>query len=197
MECRRRLQNQTGLSDLDSKPNFNVVIAYEDFETGKIARRTYDYLAQHLGGECQFTNEMWKFDILDIPRLRELAARDAKAADIIIISCHGVSPLSETVKEWIETWLDDDVRAIALVALFDSPDASPETKRIRDYLAQVATRGHIEFFAQPDHWPGREQPAGTIQFFPPRGAALDDRALSQIIGLNPRNQTLSHWGINE
>src|SRR4051794_31457425 len=95
-----RFQNALDSSELPSKSNFNVVIAYENLEAGKNARKTYDYLAQHLGQDCQFANEMWSFDVLSIPRLRELAARDAMQADIIIVACHGNGRLPEAVKSW-------------------------------------------------------------------------------------------------
>ena len=70
-------------ADLNEAPVFSVVITYEDFETGKNARRTYDFLAQQLGSECQFTSQMWKFEVLTISKLREMAAKDAAAADIM------------------------------------------------------------------------------------------------------------------
>ena len=52
-------------SDLNS--TFNVVIAYEDFDTGKHARKTYDFLVENLGQRCEFTNQMWKFEVLSVP----------------------------------------------------------------------------------------------------------------------------------
>ena len=51
---------------MEINPTFNVVMAYEDFDTGKRAMRTYDYLVQHLGDECLFKNQMWKFDVLAV-----------------------------------------------------------------------------------------------------------------------------------
>jgi len=45
-------------------PIFNVVIAYEDFETGKTCEGTYDFLVNNLRHECRFENQMWKFDVL-------------------------------------------------------------------------------------------------------------------------------------
>ena len=184
-------------SDLEIKPGFNVVIAYEDFETGKHARRTYDYLAQHLGEDCQFTNEMWKFDVLGIPRLRELAAKDVARADIVIIACHGGGPLPDSVKAWIESWLAEEVNAIALVALFDSKnDRSPETQRIREYLAEVARRANMEFFAQPDRWPDRTQPAGLVQFLP-SPPNLEHNFSTPPLDYGSRKETFPHWGINE
>src|SRR5436190_4759290 len=111
-------QPPSTLLDADSGSPFNVLIAYEDFETGKHAKRTYDYLAENLGRECQLTNQMWKFDALTIPKLRDIAVRDATMADIIIISSHGDN-LPDCVTSWIESWLRAGAEALALVALFD------------------------------------------------------------------------------
>src|ERR1043166_8014683 len=92
-----------GSSDLEAEPVFNVVIAYEDFDTGKHAKETYDFLVSNLGHECRFANQMWKFDVLGIPKLREMTAKDALTADIIIVSCHGTHDLSPEVKAWINS----------------------------------------------------------------------------------------------
>jgi hypothetical protein len=200
MQRTGRFQHPQRSSDLDTEPSFNVVIAYEDFETGKNARRTYDYLAHHLGRECRFNNEMWKFDVLGIPKLRELAVRDVRTADLIIISCHGGSPLPNQVKSWIELWLTEEVSTIALVALFDSPvDASPETRKALDYLADVAKRGNLEFFAQPDHWPGRHELLPVIQLSPARDSAPNHHTStsSALPGFSHRVEIFPHWGINE
>ncbi len=110
-----------GSSDLNASPTFNVVIAYEDFDTGKHARKTYDFLVENLGPQCHFTNQMWKFDVLRIPKLREMAANDAVLADLIIVSSHGGEELPGPVKAWLESWLAQKGNPIALVALFDCP----------------------------------------------------------------------------
>jgi hypothetical protein len=192
-------QHPFGSSDLDIKPSFNVVIAYEDFDTGKSARRTYDYLSHHLGPDCQFNNEMWKFDVLGIPRLREVAAKDVRTADIIIISCHGAAPLPQELKSWIELWLSEEPTSIALVALLDSSaEISPRAKEILDYLADVAKRGNMEFFAQPDRWPDRNQLTGSLQLLPPRAAnRREEKPLSPLTRFNYRVDGFPHWGINE
>ena len=198
MQRTGRFQHPLGSSDLDIKPSFNVVIVYEDFETGKHARKTYDYLTHHLGGDCQFSNEMWKFDVLAIPRLREQAVRDVRMADIIIVSCHGGSPLPPEVRSWIDLWLSEEVNSIALVALFDSPlDASPETQKVRAYLADVAKRGNMEFFAQPDRWPGPTQTAGAVQLFPALVPTAEANTFSALPGFRQGIETFPHWGINE
>src|ERR1041385_735669 len=94
-----------GTPDVEFSPSFSVVIAYEDFDTGKHAKKIYDYLAEHLKHEIQFTHQMWKFDVLAVSKLREMAAKDAVRADIIIVSAHGGADLPSEVKAWTEQWL--------------------------------------------------------------------------------------------
>src|SRR5205085_1496492 len=125
-----------GSSDLGSNPNFNVVIAYEDFETGKQAKKTCDFLSGNLGLDCHVNHQMWKFDVLGLPKLREMAAKDAAAADIIIISCRGDNDLPEALKSWIELWLAEKGHSLALVALIERPqDHLFQSRAVRDYLA--------------------------------------------------------------
>jgi hypothetical protein len=183
-------------TDLDANPTFNVLIAYEDFETGKHARKTYDFLVGNLGQGCQFTNQMWKFDVLSIPRLRDLAARDAVLADIVIISSHGEDELPGGVRAWLESWLAQKGNPIALVALFDCPhEESPKTRRIRTYLADAAGKGGIEFFAQPDYWPGHRNDDGSLPYRDDPG--LNGRTLSTLAGAVQQDLSSSRWGINE
>ena len=183
------------LVEADSGPPFNVLIAYEDFETGKHAKRTYDYLAENLGRECQLTNQMWKFDAFSIPKLREIAVRDATQADIIIISSHG-DTLPGYVDKWINSWLMQGSEALALVALFDRPESQFGVTSLKNYLADIARRAGMEFFAQPDEWPERERDEAP-SFLVQRGSPANDRVLSTLRGVNPRNEPIPRWGINE
>ncbi len=181
------------LPELDAKPTLNVLIAYEDFETGKHAKSTYDFLVEHLGHEFQFLNQMWKFDVLSIPKLREMAAKDASMAHIILISSHG-RELPQEVKSWIETWLAEKGNPMALVALFtDSANHSIETSAVRAYLEGVARRGQLEFFAQPDDWPGKKN--GTSFLF--NRSSGPGKALSTLAGVVERDLSYPRWGINE
>jgi hypothetical protein len=180
-----------GSSDLEPDPIFNVVIAYEDFNTGKQAKETYDFLVSDLGHDCRLANQMWKFDVLGIPKLREMATNDALAADIIIISCHGTHDLSMEVTTWINSWIHGQSNAIALVALFG---VDSENNNIRVYLADVAKRAQMEFFAQPNLLPFKrfEEP-----FASNRGAQREEKALSALAGMVQREHSFPHWGINE
>ncbi len=179
-------------SDLEETPVFNVLIAYEDFEAGKNARRTYDFLAEQLGQDCEFATQMWKFDVLGIPKLRDMAAKDAMVADIIIVAYHGGKPLPEELKSWIDLWVNQDRHPLALVALYDnqSQDEALAASN-REYLASVATQGGMEFFSQADSAP--KPPAFGLSPSLPAGP----RAVAPwMIAAQPES-AIPRWGINE
>lgn len=180
--------------EVDSNPVFNVLIAYEDFETGKLAKRTYDFLVENLGRDCNLTNQMWKFDVLSIPKLREIAVRDATQADIIIMSSRGIN-LPEHVTKWIESWLLEGTNSLALVALFETTDSGASASvGVRQYLANVARRGHMEFFAQPDQWPGSNHKMDGLRS---AASGFSDRTLSTLAGAVHRDVVTPRWGLNE
>jgi hypothetical protein len=179
--------------DMEASPVFSVVIAYEDFETGKHAKRIYDFLVENLGHDCMFVNQMWKFDVLSIAKLREIAIEDAAKADIILVSSHGLD-LPEHVKLWTEAWLQHEPHPLALVALFDRMS---ETQAVRDYLQEVARRGDMEFFAQPEALTESREP--DLQLSGSAGARLNTstRALSALAGAVQQDEVAPRWGINE
>ena len=178
------------------KASFNVVIVYEDLETGKQAKRTFDFLAEQLKGDCAFSNQMWKFDVLNIPKLREMAAKDAAAADIVIVSCRPRNELAPEVKAWIELWLAEQNGAIALVALLENSTATPlETLALRRYLAEVALRGNMEFFAQPDDLALSVRNAKPSAKQPP--VPTVNLAVASLAQAIERESAFPRWGINE
>ena len=182
-----------GASDLETHPAFNVVIAYEDFETGNQAKRTYDCLTRNLGREYRLTNQMWKFDILSIPKLREIAGNDAAGADIVIVSCRG-DELPEHVKAWMESWLPQGENVLALVGLFASRDPA-RRRNARVFLADLARRGKMQFFTNaedPDAPLGPEE-SSALGSLPARR----DRTFTTLAGVMQRDLGIPRWGINE
>ncbi len=133
------------------QPVINVVTAYEDFATGKRAIATYSNLVLRLGHEFQFRANMWKFDVLQHPKLQDMAASDALEAEVIIISTHGEGDLPDGVKDWIRRWVGPKIKKPrALIALSDPPEVGVVTPgSIRAYLRQVAREGKMDFFARP------------------------------------------------
>ena len=179
-----------GSSDREANPALNVVIAYEDLETGKRAMKTYESMVHQLGDQCLFTNQMWKFDVLAVPKLKEIAAKDAASAEIVIVSAHDGNELPKEVKAWIEMWLSYKSGASALVALFDGGTAE---NPIRAYLTEVARRGKMEFFCEPGAWPASGNTRSVNTFTQP----LNEKTFSFLANATPEAPSFSHWGINE
>lgn len=180
--------------ETENHPTFNVVIVYEDFAAGKHAKETYDYLVHQLGHDFEFVNQMWKFDLLENSKMRQLAVKDAAASDLIIVSTHGIGNLPDGVKAWINEWVQDKGNAMALVTLVDRPkDIFNEDVSIRTFLQEAARRAKVDFFAQPDDWPDREEVFSVEQ--------ITDRAqkTSLIMAdfIHHNAVAIARWGINE
>lgn len=179
----------------ENRPALNVVIIYEDFAAGKHAQETYDFLVNQLGQDFDFTNQMWKFDVLDIPKMRELAVRDTAASDLVLVSTHGAGELPEGARRWLDEWAQNKGSAKALVALVDRPEnLFGEAVSIRSCLHEAAKRAGVDFFGQPDELPGLEDDFSAEQ--------IHDRAEQTSLLLSDfihqaATADDTHWGINE
>ena len=181
------------LSELEAGSTFNIVVAYEDFETGKRAMNVHNYFVEHLGAECLFQNQMWKFEVLAQAKLWEMAVKDACAADIIIVSAHGSNELPKHVTSWIKSWVTEQNHLLALVGLFDPEEHFNNPARA--YLADIARHHGIEFFSEPGIWPPTE---GRNQQRPLAVAwGQNEKAISILASVVRENVAVSHWGINE
>src|SRR5512138_3701032 len=83
----------------------SVVAAYEDFSTGLRVNDFCRSLARDWAGEGEVIKHLWLVNLLRLARLRTIAAEDAAAADVIILSFHEADGLPEEVTNWIEEWL--------------------------------------------------------------------------------------------
>ena len=138
--------------DVVPAPTFSVLVAYEDFATGNHALRMFERIFPASSGLSRFTTQnVWKFDLLEIAKFQEMAAEEAASADMIILSLHGKSGLPRAVKRWMDTWvLKRKYDTGALVVLMDS------TKRERGiagiqmetYLQTCAFRAEMDFFLE-------------------------------------------------
>jgi len=184
-----RLPGFGSSSEAEVNSTLNVVIAYEDLETGKRAMKTYEYLVEQLGSHCFFAHQMWKYDVLAVPKLKEIAAKDAAAAEIIIVSAHEGRELPKEVKAWMDLWLSYKSQTTALVGLFGAE--SVETP-VRTYLEEIARRGKVAFFCQPGIWPGSTRKTENSL----HGWKRSDK-YSLIANPAREKPSVLHWGINE
>jgi hypothetical protein len=136
-------------SELSDRPKFSVVIVYEDRAAGRRAKYFYDNLIHELEDECDFSLELWSFQVLAISTIGHSAVQVAGQADFVILSLHGKAGLPVEIREWIETWsrLITDSNA-ALIALIDKPRRrGGSAASTLAYLRSVANRTGIDFFA--------------------------------------------------
>lgn len=183
-------------ADHGAVPEFNVVIAYEDYRAAERAKQAYDFLVANLVHEWRVSSQMWKFEVLGNPELREMAAKDAAQANLIIVSARGEGELPAEVKAWIELWLGCQGESVALVALFDcSPEAAEHAQEAQGYLEEAASRGRMEFFA----WPLLQTQGASSEEGVPPAQSRDavGEPLPHLAAVAPRQEPFTHWGINE
>jgi len=173
----------------------NIVTFFEDVTTGKRGKQVYYYLASRLGTEFEFNHQVWKLDVLATPSLRELAAKDAAEADILIVSVRGDRPLAPETKSWLDVWVAQHGTPIALVALFDPRFKESETAiATRQYLEGLSQAGQMDFFSETES-PLRE---GAMSLGMQRRFDFDQGFKETILTEDPPNDTVfPRWGIND
>jgi len=82
------------------RPQFNMVVIYQDIETGKHAKRFYDQFTREFGGECDLKLELWNFQLIGTPEM----AQSAVQADLIVLSLDGRAELPAEIREWFDKW---------------------------------------------------------------------------------------------
>src|SRR5208337_2333960 len=73
--------------DHDDKSKFKAVVIYEDGPTGRRAKHFYDKLIRELEDECAFSLQLWSFQVLAIPELRESAVKSAARQTSLSFHC--------------------------------------------------------------------------------------------------------------
>jgi hypothetical protein len=149
MELRSEIQMPLTLDpDPDDKAQFKTVAIYEDGSTGRRAKRFYDKLILEFEDECDFSLQLWSFQVLAIPELRKLAIESAAQADFVILSLHGKAGLPVDIREWIETWskliIGKDLALITLVDKSTMTDGTNASALV--YLKRLANRAKVDFF---------------------------------------------------
>lgn len=126
---------------------FNVMIIYENCETGKLAKRGLDCVIEELGKDLEFRYTMWRFDILQDPKLNLLATPALAEADLLMISFRGQEQLPAEILVLIGTWLAEEAKCDrALVALFEG--TATATDSVYACLANLARQHGLDFFEQ-------------------------------------------------
>lgn len=127
-----------------------AVAVHEDVATEGRVHEFCLNLGRRLGSKCEVVKQLWLLTELRLPQLRAVAAGEAAAADLVIVSVHHAPALPPEVRDWIELWLGHKTRrSAALLALFD-PLYRGDSSSLKTYLAEVARRGKVQFVAQSE-----------------------------------------------
>jgi len=175
--------------NVEPKTAFHVLMVYEDLAAGKRAMDTCKFLMAQVEEEIKFRTSMWKFGILQNPKLGELAVGDALEADVIIVAARGQQELPPQVKAWMETWVPQKRgQAVALIAILARPAETEGPSPVQAYLKQVAAGAQIDFLLQEiQTTEGQESSQGFspgAKTWPLRSVAADYPASE-------------NWGLNE
>jgi len=180
-------------ADLGSKPEVNVLLLYEDAETGLRAKLSLAVVQKRGLLETGFRTKLWRRDLLRAEWLCEQAAKEAAAADVIIVSMHGEADLPGEVTDWLARWLEHKTdRPCALGVLLDGSAAQRPASPITRYLQGVAEAAGADLL-----W-------GFCETNDARGNARKETAFGELNEGLSRGRTdsrgedrFAHWGINE
>ncbi len=135
----------------------NVLIVYDDIAAGKRAVRVMGELGKGLGEDIEFIPLPWRFDLLADTEWRNMAARDAASAAILVIATDADKPIPPDIGSWfVETIHLKRGTMTAVVALLEPP-GNPGFPPALQSVEDAARQAGLSFFAPPPAQP-REQP---------------------------------------
>ncbi len=136
-------------SEIDSERGapFKAVLLYEDVATGVRAKRVLDFIVGQLGPVFTFDTALWNVSEVEIGTLSSVAADQAAAAEVVVVSMRDGGGLTSFLRIWINRWImRRRGEHSAMIVLFESP--GPDTDFARRHLRNAARRARMEFFTQ-------------------------------------------------
>jgi hypothetical protein len=129
-----------------------VSVACADFAASRRAEAMLEQVSGGAASRDRLNCSLWSFDLLAMPAMRQRAAADAAAADIIVIAAHGEADFSEAVKDWVSQWVSKKQdRPRALVCALDwGRGAAEGMHRVISQLKQIAQLGNMDFFSNQE-----------------------------------------------
>ncbi len=174
-------------------PVVNIMLVYEDCDTGLRAKHSLDVLPDHFKLEPGIRTKLWRCDLLEAALLREQAAIEAAVSDVIIISLHG-RELPMVVRQWLDRWVEHkEARPYALGVLLD-----PEVASQGPNNPVIAHARRVADAAGADLFYGFCETA-PLQPSPPRTKAAKPPSHPPLLApqLRPLTNGWRDWGLNE
>lgn len=131
-----------------------AIVVCEEPATAPRACGLLSRVGRNAGAEGRLIYSWWTFGVLTSASLRQLAANEAAAADMVIIATREGPGLPESVKDWVSLWLatgEYHHRPRALVALLEPGEKQNGTScGVRAELKALAEADGVDFFANGD-----------------------------------------------
>ena len=133
--------------------SLKIVLVYGDKATARLGARVSNSLRRKLGSDFQVAQSIWNAELLKSPKLRALAADEARQSDIVIVSVPEGAPLSPEISRWFNLWKHRQ-RSVpsALVALLNK-EKNGNRKVAEESLHRFADRAKMEFFSHSEAEP--------------------------------------------
>lgn len=161
-----------------------VVICYEDFDSGVRAMDLYQRVIETNAGE--FGLKIWKMEPLGIPAALGSAVNDANRADLIIVSVRGNRPLPYEALAWMEGWRKNLTRQEQAIVFIVDPEERQSASALlaARYIESLAASAGLKYFA-------------ALESNPIRMDAILETG-TRIAGSPVRHSTrYNPWGLNE
>jgi hypothetical protein len=181
------------LVEVEPRPTFNVVIAYDTAESARRALRLVEGIDAEFVETFAVRRNLWRFDIIDLPAARDEVSATSARADLIVVAT-GMSDLPAPVKAWLEHWSAEAIPGTtALVALLRTPSRmAPGPSPAHRFLESLARRAGQDFFA-------------TESIVAPATVGLDFEGIHQrvnqptstLLDILARSEPVPRWGLNE
>lgn len=156
------------------------VLAYEDYVTGTRARIALDKVIRGLGDRFAFVRNTWKFTVLDLPYLREIASAEAAEADMVIIAAYEGRDLPPAVHSWLDSWISrrngEGGCLLALLIDYEDQLQPGAPAPVCNYLRSLAAKAKMDYLTQKIEGPNPEIEVA------PQNLENDDQKVMQCWG---------------
>jgi hypothetical protein len=181
-----------GRIGLEVRPEFNVVLAYDEVAGGLRAKECFDDLTRLHSESFQFKCQLWNFGVMQSPELFEAAAHDAARAEMMVIATRQSEAISGEAKRWIEDWIRSRKAGPDAILVLLSGNAAAAESGPGASLRKMAERWGVTFLCKGVGWPARGSQSAAQTASSMRHEARPGPAPVAIADAGqPR------WGLNE
>lgn len=143
--------NSVSISDDQATP-FNVLIFYETQASAACALEIADTLEYALGRSFLTTRTMWKFDCLNLTKLREIATQDVIGAEVVIVAMEHDDALPTPLLCCIQSGVGPQSEGGRALIVSIEDTSAPGPNSALPGLRFLAKTHNLDFFSNIDEY---------------------------------------------